>query len=66
VTVLKNILSELIFQLEKQLKCKGFVTEYSLSMAKNFGINVSLSKLGYLYRGRLINNCNISGYLIRK
>ncbi|AHF08753.1 putative beta-lysine N-acetyltransferase [Dehalobacter restrictus] len=57
----RNILSELIFQLETHLKRNGFVTAYSLSRAKNLGINKSLSKLGYIYRGRLINNCNISG-----
>ncbi|XCH79116.1 MAG: putative beta-lysine N-acetyltransferase [Candidatus Dehalobacter alkaniphilus] len=57
----RNILSELIFQLETYLKRNGFVTAYSLSRAKNLGINRSLSKLGYIYRGRLINNCNISG-----
>ncbi|TCX48913.1 putative beta-lysine N-acetyltransferase [Dehalobacter sp. 14DCB1] len=57
----RNILSELIFQLETHLKRDGFVTAYSLSRANNLGINRSLSKLGYIYRGRLINNCNISG-----
>ncbi|MCM1565208.1 MAG: putative beta-lysine N-acetyltransferase [Dehalobacter sp.] len=57
----KNILSELIFQLETQLKRNGFATSYSLARANNLGINRSLSKLGYMYRGRLINNCNICG-----
>jgi len=57
----RNILSELIFQLETHLTRNGFVTAYSLSRAKNLGINRSLSKLRYIYRGRLINNCNISG-----
>ncbi|WP_368292796.1 putative beta-lysine N-acetyltransferase [Dehalobacter sp. TBBPA1] len=57
----RNILSELIFQLETHLKRNGFATAYSLSRANNLGINRSLSKLGYMYRGRLINNCHICG-----
>lgn len=57
----RNIVSELIFQLETHLKHNGFATVYSLSRANNLGINRSLSKLGYMYRGRLINNCNICG-----
>ncbi len=57
----RNILSELICRLEEELKHAGFTTAYSLSRAKNIGINKSLSKLGYLYSGRLINNCHICG-----
>ncbi|MFZ3130216.1 MAG: putative beta-lysine N-acetyltransferase [Desulfosporosinus sp.] len=57
----RNILSELIYRLEAELKHTGFVTAYSLSRAKNIGINKSLSKLGYRYRGRLANNCHICG-----
>lgn len=57
----RNIVSELIFQLETHLKRNSFASVYSLSRANNIGINRSLSKLGYMYRGRLINNCNISG-----
>jgi len=57
----RNILSELIFRLEEQLKGNSFTTAYSLSRAQNLGINKSLSKLGYMYRGRLVNNCNICG-----
>lgn len=57
----RNILSELIYGLEEELKHAGYITAYSLSRAKNIGINKSLSKLGYLYSGRLINNCHICG-----
>jgi putative beta-lysine N-acetyltransferase len=57
----RNILSELICGLEEELKHAGFTTAYSLSRAKNIGINKSLCKLGYLYSGRLINNCHICG-----
>jgi beta-lysine N6-acetyltransferase len=56
-------LSSLIFSLENELKQEGFYTLYSLSRAVNVGINMVLSKHGYNYTGRLIDNCNISrGY----
>ncbi len=36
-------------------------TFYSLARARSFGINRVFHKLGYHYRGRLVNNCNIFG-----
>ncbi|MDD2234497.1 MAG: putative beta-lysine N-acetyltransferase [Desulfitobacteriaceae bacterium] len=57
----RSILSELIYGLEEELKHANFTTAYSLSRANSIGINKSLSKLGYLYSGRLINNCHICG-----
>ena len=57
----RNIISEIIYSLEADLKADGFITAYSLSRAKNIGINKTLNKLGYKYSGRLLNNCHISG-----
>lgn len=57
----KGLLSSLIMSLEDELGFRGFNTLYSLSRAVNPGINISLSKLGYSYNGRLINNCHICG-----
>ena len=57
----KGILSNIIDQLEEELKNKNFITLYSLSRAINPGINMVLSKHNYQYKGRLINNCNICG-----
>lgn len=57
----KGILSNIIYSLETDLKNKGFITLYSFSRAINPGINFALSKQGYKFRGRLINNCNICG-----
>jgi len=56
-----GILSSLIMSLEDELGFRDFNTLYSLSRAVNPGINISLSKLGYSYSGRLINNCHICG-----
>jgi putative beta-lysine N-acetyltransferase len=48
--------------LEKVLeKQKASYTLYSLARARCFGINRTFHKLGYQYRGRLVNNCNIHG-----
>ncbi len=57
----RGILSNLIHSLEQDLQQEGFLTLYSLSRAINPGINSALSKLGYRYCGRLINNCHICG-----
>jgi putative beta-lysine N-acetyltransferase len=55
----KGILSNIIYQLEVELKNMNFITLYSLSRAINPGINMVLSKHNYNYAGRLIKNCNI-------
>lgn len=57
----KGLLTNLMYQLERTLKEKGFYTLYSLCRAIEPGINKALSKLQYRYTGRLINNCNICG-----
>ncbi|PRR86082.1 putative beta-lysine N-acetyltransferase [Clostridium luticellarii] len=57
----KGILSNIIYSLELELKKMGFITLYSLSRAIHPGINFVLSKQGYTFRGKLINNCNICG-----
>lgn len=57
----KGITSNIIHNLEKDLKSMGFVTLYSLSRAINVGVNKVFSKHNYAYNGRLVNNCNICG-----
>ncbi len=57
----KGVLSQLIYHLEQELAAKGFITLFSLSRALSSGINIALSKHGYIYTGRLVNNCNIMG-----
>lgn len=59
----KGLLTNLMFQLESELKSNGFYTLYSLCRATEPGINKALCKLQYNYTGRLINNCNICGSL---
>lgn len=58
-----GLLSNLIYNLEQDLKKNKFLTLYSLSRAISPGINIALSKHNYSYTGRLINNCKImSGF----
>jgi putative beta-lysine N-acetyltransferase len=57
----KGILSNIINELELELKNRNFITLYSLSRAINIGINMVLCKHEYKYSGRLLKNCNICG-----
>jgi beta-lysine N6-acetyltransferase len=51
----------LLLQMEKALKNKGIKTAYTIARAMNTGMNVTFSKAGYRFGGRLKNNTNISG-----
>jgi putative beta-lysine N-acetyltransferase len=55
----KGYLNQLVVSLENDLRTLGYITAFSLSRARLFGINVVLSKRGYEYSGRHINNCRI-------
>ncbi|MDD2620097.1 MAG: putative beta-lysine N-acetyltransferase [Syntrophomonadaceae bacterium] len=57
----KNILQNIIYSLEADLKEKGFLTAYSLARSINPGINKALSRMKYQYGGRLLKNCHICG-----
>ncbi|WP_123053416.1 putative beta-lysine N-acetyltransferase [Clostridium sp. JN-1] len=57
----KGILSNIIYLLELDLKKEGFISLYSLSRAINPSINIVLSKHGFNFRGKLVNDCNICG-----
>jgi beta-lysine N6-acetyltransferase len=47
----------LISELEQQLLLCNIYCSYSLAIAKSYGMNACLKKLGYKYTGRLTNNC---------
>ncbi len=47
--------------LEEQAKEKGVKTAFTIARAISEGINITFSKAGYLYGGRLKNNTDISG-----
>ena len=52
---------QLLLHMEKEIQLKGIKTAYTIARAKSIGINITFSKLGYAYGGRLKNNTNISG-----
>jgi len=51
----------LLSEMECVMKNKGIKTAYTIARAMSAGMNVTFSKAGYQYGGRLKNNTNISG-----
>jgi len=51
----------LLFCMEKAMKSRGIKTAYTIARAMSAGMNVTFSKAGYRFGGRLKNNTNISG-----
>lgn len=49
--------------LEFKLTGMKIANSFSLARARSFGMNAVLARLGYKYRGRLINNCHMNGGL---
>lgn len=59
----QGLLQPLFFALEEKLQAMGIYYVYTLTRAQSHAMNITAAKLGYAYRGRLINNCIIySGY----
>ncbi|MBA4493861.1 putative beta-lysine N-acetyltransferase [Paenactinomyces guangxiensis] len=57
----KGLLSAIIFDLEKRMQELGVPNLFSLTRAVSTGMNVVISKLGFEYQGRLIQNSQIAG-----
>ena len=59
----KGLLQPVFLALEQKMEEAGIYFLYSLTRAQSPGMNVTAAKMGYQYRGRLINNCTIfSGF----
>ncbi|WP_421617916.1 putative beta-lysine N-acetyltransferase [Brevibacillus sp. TJ4] len=59
----KGLLQPIFQALEAKMEAMGIYYLYTLTRAQSAGMNVTAAKMGYTYRGRLINNCTIySGY----
>ena len=54
-----GLMKILLERLEADLKSNGIYCAYSIARSLSFGMNAALHQLGYSYRGRLMNNCNI-------
>lgn len=51
----------LLTEMEKAMQYKGILTAYTIARAISAGMNITFSKAGYQFGGRLKNNTNISG-----
>lgn len=59
----QGLLQTLFVLLEERLQQSGIYYLYTLTRAQSHGMNLTAAKLGYRYRGRLVNNCTIfSGF----
>lgn len=54
-----GLMKHLIDQLEKELFDRKIFCSYSIARALSFGMNAVFHQKGYLYKGRLANNCKI-------
>jgi len=58
-----NLSAQLLRWMEKEMKQKGIKTCYTIARAMSPEINITFSRLGYAYGGRLKNNTNISAHI---
>ena len=56
-----NFGQQLLARMENEMKKKNIKTAYTIARAMSPGMNITFSKLGYQFGGRLKNNTNISG-----
>lgn len=57
----KGLASRLLSVMEKETAKKGIKTFYTIARAISYGMNITFSRNGYMFGGRLKNNTNISG-----
>ena len=53
----------LLSRMEDEMKEKGIIKAYTIARAMSAGMNITFSKSGYQFGGRLKNNTNISGQI---
>lgn len=57
----EGLMSAILHDLEQEMLRRGVTCLFSLARASSHGMNLVLRRLGYRYRGRMINNCHICG-----
>ena len=55
-----NLSVHLLTRMENDIRGKSIRTAYTIARAMSPGMNITFSRLGYIYGGRLKNNTNIS------
>ncbi len=58
-----SLAAHLLLRMEEEMKQKGIKTAYTITRALSPGMNITFSRLGYAYGGRLKNNTNISALI---
>lgn len=57
----RGLMTHLLAFLEDELDSRNFICAYTMARARSFGMNNVFYRLGYLFSGRLVNNCDIYG-----
>ncbi len=57
----EGLMLAILRDLEQELHRRDVGCLFSLARASSYGMNLVLRRLGYRYRGRMINNCHICG-----
>ncbi|MFZ5814784.1 MAG: putative beta-lysine N-acetyltransferase [Bacillota bacterium] len=57
----EGLMHAILLDLEQEMLQREVPCLFSLARASSFGMNLVLRRLGYRYRGRMINNCHICG-----
>ncbi|MCD8492736.1 MAG: putative beta-lysine N-acetyltransferase, partial [Geovibrio sp.] len=57
----KGYASALLAKMEQEVPQLGISTFYTIARSLSYGMNITFSKRGYRFGGRLINNTNICG-----
>ncbi len=57
----QGLAQSLLDHMEKYMADRGYITAYTIARAASPGMNITFSRLGYTFGGRLVNNTQISG-----
>lgn len=57
----RSFASHLLRYMDEQVADLGIYTSYTIARAASHGMNITFSRMGYSYGGRLVNNTGISG-----
>lgn len=57
----EGLMAAMLADLEREMSRREVPCLFSIARATSTGMNLVLRRLGYQYRGRLINNCHIMG-----
>lgn len=56
-----GLMSHILALLEDEMRRRDYICAYTMARARSFGMNAVFHRLGYIFNGRLVNNCDIFG-----